>query len=213
MSRLVSVFLGVIGIAFVASAASVYFDNAAFSEADGKGTFKHDDYGITLTAAPHGATLTQSDAGIGVNYSRFNDIFGSIIEIPDDIPTEIDYPEVLTISFDKQVNLGSAFISNLFTDELNLIFFTLKWEEEGRYQLSTGEIGNFITGNDDGELTLDINKTVSSISFSAKDGSYLGLLHDFSVRGVEFTSVPEPAMLSLLGISFLCLGFIRNRKN
>lgn len=215
MNRLVSVFVGVIGMAFVASAAPVYFSDDAFEGANGKSSFTSEDYGITLTASPDGAELTRSSAGLGVDYSRF---------IIDDLPYEIDYPEVLTISFDKEVNLESVFISNLYTDQIYVKIFGKKivlasWEEEGSYELSDGEIGYFVTANNNGELTLDINKTVSSISFSAKAESCLGVLHDFSVKGVSFTSipepatsVPEPAVLSFLGISLLGLGFVRNRK-
>lgn len=208
MNRLVSVFVGVIGMAFVASAAPVYFSDDAFEGANGKSSFTSEDYGITLTASPEGAELTRSSAGIGVDYSRL---------FFDDLPYEIDYPEVLTISFDKEVNLESVFISNLYSDQIYVKIFGKKivlasWEEEGSYELSDGEIGYFVTANNNGELTLDINKTVSSISFSAKAESCLGVLHDFSVKGVSFTAVPEPALMSLLGISLLGLGFARNRK-
>lgn len=215
MNRLVAVVVGVMGMAFVASAAPVYFTDDAFEGANGKSSFTSEDYGITLTASPEGAELTRSSAGIGVDYSRL---------FFDDLPYEIDYPEVLTISFDKEVNLESVYISNLFTDQIFVKIFGKKivlasWEEEGSYELSDGEIGYFVTANDNGKLALDINKTVSSISFSANAETCLGLLHDFSIEGVSYTSipepatsVPEPAMLSFLGISLLGLGFVRNRK-
>jgi len=220
MNRFVSVVVGVIGMAFVASAAPVYFTDDDFSGANGQASFTSEEYGITLTASPEGAELTQSSDGIGVDYSRF---------IIDDLPYEIDYPEILTISFDKEVNLESVFISNLHSDGFYVLSFSWKkgftnewvelWKEEGYYKLSTGEVGQFISENEDGGLTININQTVSSISFSAKAETCLGLLHDFSVEGVSYTSipepatsVPEPAVLSFLGMSLLGLGFVRNRK-
>ena len=132
MNRLVSVVVGEAGMAYMASAAPVYFTDDAFSGAHGQASFTSEEYGITLTASPDGAELTRSSAGLGVDYSRF---------IIDDLPYEIDYPEVLTISFDKEVNLESVFISNLYTDQIYVKIFGKKivlasWEEEGSYELS-----------------------------------------------------------------------------
>ena len=111
---LVSVVLGD-GDGFCGIAARFFTDDA-FSGAHGQASFTSEEYGITLTASPDGAELTRSSAGLGVDYSRF---------IIVDLPYEIDYPEVLTISFDKEVNLESVFISNLYTDGFVL------WREKG----------------------------------------------------------------------------------
>lgn len=201
MNRFVSFVFGVMGMAAMASAAPVFFTDAAFNGAHGQASFTSEDYGITLTAAPFGAKLTKDAAGIGIDYG--------IIDESD----EIDYPEVLTISFDKQVNLNSVYISKLFHDELKLLWFTIaSWDEEGTYELSNGETGDFVTTNQNGELTLNINQMVKSIKFYAKDECLTGITNDFSVRGVDFTAVPEPTLLSLLGIGLIGLGFVRNRR-
>jgi len=198
--------LAVLGIVVYAAAAPVYFSDDSFSDMHGESSFYDETSGITLSAAPSCATLTWNDeAGVGIKYG--------IIDESD----EIDYPEVLTISFDDEVNLESIYISKLFHDEfiLDLGFFKLKlaeWDEEGTYELNTGETVDFITANENGELVLDINKTAKSISLYAKDECMSFITNDFSVKGVSYTSVPEPAVLSLLGISLLGLGFFRSRK-
>lgn len=200
MNRLVAVVVGVIGMAYMASAAPVYFTDATFSGAHGQASFTSEEYGITLSAAPEGAKLTKSSDGIGIKY------------LLDFTPKEINGSEVLTISFGRDVNLESVYISNLYTE--GLIFV---WHEKGKYELSSGEIDQFASTSYNGEFTLNINKTVSSISLYTNDP--LELRYDFSVRGVNFTSipepatsVPEPAVLSFLGMSLLGLGFVRNRK-
>lgn len=202
MNRFITTVVGVLGMAFIASAAYVDFTGDAFNGVDGKESFTSAEYGITLSAAPEGwAELTRSADGIGIDW------------LLDSNKDEIDGIEVLTISFGKDVNLESVYISNLYRDEVYLFKWLVgSWDEKGNYELSTGEIGNFVTESQNGELTLDINKTVSSISLYATDDCFLNLASDFSVRGVSYTSVPEPALLSLLGISLVSLGFVRNRK-
>jgi hypothetical protein len=193
MNRLVSIVGGVMVMAFVASATPVDFSSDAFKGANNKSSFTSEYYGITLTASPKGAKLTQSKDGIGID---------GLIDLT---PNEINGSEVLTISFGRDVNLESVYISNLYTEG-----FIIVWQESGIYELSSGEIGQFVSGNKNGELTLDINKTVSSISLYTRDP--WEVRYDFSVKGVNFTSVPEPAVLSMLGISLLGLCFVRNRK-
>jgi hypothetical protein len=212
MKRLISSVLGILGIVSFAAAAPVFFTDNSFSGAGGNTTFYNDTYGITLDAGPKDhwllpdATLTwNSDFGVGIN-------FGLIDE-----SDEIDYPEILTMAFDNEVNLESIYISKLFHDELFLDlgfckFKLAEWDEEGTYELNTGETVDFITANNNGELVLDINKTVKSISLFAKEECGGFLTNDFAVRGVNYTSVPEPAVLSFLGISLLGLAFFRSRK-
>lgn len=207
MKRLISSVLAVLGIVVYAAAAPVFFTDSSFSGAGGETTFYNDTYGITLDAEPKDhwlfpdAVLTwNGDFGLGID-------FGLIDE-----SDEIDYPEILTITFDNEVNLESIFISKLFHDEEKVLFWTLEWDEEGTYELSTGETGDFISENENGELIIDINKTVKSVSLFAKEEFGGFLTNDFAVRGVSYTSVPEPAVLSLLGISLLGLGFFRSRK-
>ncbi|HLV32333.1 MAG TPA: hypothetical protein VKY57_12255 [Chitinispirillaceae bacterium] len=213
MKRLISSVLVVLGIASYVVSAPVFFTDNSFSGAGGNTTFYNGTYGITLDAEPRNtwplsdATLTwNNDFGIGINYGLI------------DISDEIDYPEVLTITFDNEVNLESLYISKLFHDEYTLDFgffqFTVaEWDEEGIYKLSTGETGEFITENENGELIVDVNRTVKSVKLSAKAENVVDIFaHDFSVRGVSYTSVPEPAVLSFLGISLLSLGFFRSRK-
>ena len=200
MNRFVSVVVGVAGMAFVASAdlITVNFADNAFSGADEKTSFTSEEHGIKLTAYPEkpfAAKLTQSVDGIGIKYGL------------DLTSEEVNGKEVLTIDFGRDVNLESVYISNL--DQLDN-------RDNGKYVLSNGYEKKFKSINRDGELTLNINQTVSSIKFSAPG---LGLFNNFSVRGLSYTSipepatsVPEPAMLSFLGMSLLGLGFMRNRK-
>lgn len=201
MNRLIAVVLGVAGMTFIASASPVYFTDDAFDGAAGNRSFKCEEYGITLSASPKGAVLTRGDAGIGIDYKLL------------DQTDEIDYPETLTIEFDKNVDLESVYISKLFHDEAKFLWWTIaSWDEEGTYKLNTGEVKNFVTENNNGELTLNINKTVKSIKLYAKDECLASITNDFSVRGVNCSSVPEPAMLSFLGFSLLGMGLLRFRK-
>jgi len=214
MNRLVSVVVGVAGMAFVASAdlIKVDFTDDAFSGADGETSFTSEEHGITLTAYPEepwAATLTQSDKGIGIFYidASFNNSY-----------YEVDGDEVLTIDFGRDVNLESVYISNLDKGSERFWIFEYTWCESGIYQTSSENKVQFNSENENGELTLDISETVSSIRFYAEDGGLFSI-DDFSVRGVSYTSipepatsVPEPAMLSLLGASLLGLGFVRSRK-
>lgn len=196
MRALVSGVMSLLVTVSVASAAYIDFTDPSFQQVSGKGIDQISEYGMTLKAAPEDAILTWSDDGLGVSFKEG--------WWDRDEKDEIDWPERLSIVFDKTTYLNSVNLTNLHYG-----FFA---SESGGYLLSNGDSGDFHGINEDGTLTLDIGASVDEITLYADWG--IGHWKEFSVAGV---SVPEPATLSLLGTSLLTLfamaRFKRRKKN
>jgi hypothetical protein len=175
-------FLAVLASSGTAFAANLDFTSAAFAAADGRGSFStvaSDGVTVTLTAGPvwAGARLQQDTT----------DGFG-VATILDSDPDEIEGTETLTISFSQGVTVSDVFITDLFNEG---------YLETGSLSINGGQAVSFSAsssqtpGLSNGQLTLDVDTVVTSLTFSAPSGG-LFRQNDFSVRGVNYT-VPASA--------------------
>ena len=157
--------------------------------------------GVDLTFTPYpqpdAKLYWDSTDGFGVRYAYEKD--------------EIEFDEILTISFGGGVDLNQVMITDLFNEGEDPGYL-----ETGYYWLNgdTATTYSFLALVDqvkgtNGELTLDIYAYVDSISFAAP--GYVGNEdHEFSVGGI-YTSVPEPSTLLLLGTGLLVGAAFRKR--
>lgn len=199
-------FLAVLASSGTAFAANLDFASAAFAAADGKQSFAYaasDGVTVTLTAGPtlQLARLQQDST----------DGFG-VATILDTDPDEIDGTETLTISFSQGVTVSDVFITDLFNEG---------YLEVGTYSINGGQAISFsaaqsqVSGTTNGQLTLDVDTVVTSLTFTAPSAG-LFRQNDFAVRGVNYTvptrttQVPELsgnaaplAMMLLIGCALL----------
>ena len=124
---------------------------------------------------------------------------------------EIELMEAMRISFSSPVHVSHFDLTDLFI--------------EGPPQSPYAEIGvwyspglgfNLFSQYDplvsNGEFQLDIGHDIDEIWFSAPAKFIEGQNHEFSIAGVEVTSVPEPSTLILLGCGLIAFaGLGRNR--
>lgn len=191
-----------------AFAVPIDFTHPDFSSAFGESYFSITREGVELTFDPNPGRATlywDAQDGLGVIYSYEYD--------------EIEFPEWLTIGFTTPVFLSSIFITDLFRDEVR---GSGQYDEIGLYFLvaDSTPILSFFDANDlvpydasNGEGSLLIGQpNVSSITFSAPGKLIPGQDHDFSVKGVDVTPVPEPATILLLGSGLVGLGLLGRKK-
>jgi hypothetical protein len=196
-------FFAVLASSGTAFAANLDFASAAFAPGDGRSSFAYtaaDGVTLTLTAGPNwqGARLQQDSDGFGVS------------TILDSDPDEIDGVETLTLSFSQGVTVSDVFINDLFNEG---------YLEVGSYSINGGQAISFsasasqVPGSTNGQLTLDLDTVVTSLTFSAPAAG-LFRQNDFAVRGINYTvatrEVPELsgsaaplALMLLIGCALL----------
>lgn len=196
-------FFAVLASSGTAFAANLDFASAAFAPGDGQSSFAYtagDGVTLTLTAGPNwaGARLQQDSDGFGV------------ATILDSDPDEIDGVETLTLSFSQGVTVSDVFINDLFNEG---------YLEQGTLSINGGQAISFsasasqVPGSTNGQLTLDLDTVVTSLTFSAPAAG-LFRQNDFAVRGINYTvasrQVPELsgsaaplALMLLIGCALL----------
>jgi hypothetical protein len=167
---------------------------------------------VSFTTHPSNVDLRALGGALTVNYnggpSGDNSDFDGLGIGDDEIG---GVPEGLRISFEGPVTLQSVNITDLFQNEGGL---NRDSPEVGWYSINGGYYHSFsaavgqVHNLTNGELILDINlANVNSIFFRANLDDY----SDYSVRGLTYTSVPEPSTLILLGFGFLIAATLYRR--
>jgi hypothetical protein len=179
-------FLAVLASSGTAFAANLDFASAAFAGAEGQDSFTHTDSDgvkLTVTAGPAWlcASITQDEDGFGVK-----------TVLPDETD-EIDGLEYLTLSFSQSVNVSDVFITDLFNEG---------YLELGKISINGGSAQTFAalagqTPNTNGQLTLDLDTVVTSLTFSAPT-SFLKN-HDFALKGISYTPTRSTEVPELSG--------------
>jgi hypothetical protein len=137
---------------------------------------------VTFIASPNGSDLTWgSGNGLGINCPS------SVRGCSEDSAYQIDTPEVLTVRFEQAVYLTSVDLALLSTT--------------GRYHMRVDETGSVMgSGFDinfdsddsdrDGELTVRVNRWVTSIRFVPDSGEH----NDFALAGLRIDErrIPTP---------------------
>jgi len=148
---------------------------------------------ITFAANPAGSDLTWTTGnGLGINCPITTS--GCFI----DAPNQIDAPEFLTVTFEKELFLSSVEIGQLSTTGR----FFLRLDDQGSIVGSDFTVG--FTSNDatNGQLTVPINRMVTSISLVPDRGQW----NDFTLAGISIGNaapapsnpIPEPSSVLLM---------------
>jgi hypothetical protein len=147
------------------------------------------DFGtVTVSANPRGSDLTQSAAGLGIDCTRRTDVYCLV-----DAANQIDYPEVLEISFTTPKFMTSVNISELFPSQtvgVGGIFSLVIEDMDAGRVVGSGFSINFTAANADanGNLVLAVNQWASSIRFVPVQGFF----EDFSVAGITIDETRLP---------------------
>lgn len=198
-----------------ASAAVVDFtDSSVWGGATGaqSASTTIDGIGVTASAQPaaQGATLTQSDQGLGVNLGDGSSWTAQ----------QIEGAEVLTIGFDEAVTIDEVYVTSLYEWGV----FGIVWQDESGsfyyndiYGNAQGGSFNADTWTGDQAVAVDSAAT-QSISFVAQGDWSNWQSNEFSIAGLSFTAantatVPEldsnathSALTLLLGASLVLAG-------
>ena len=167
-------FLAVLASSGTAFAANLDFASAAFAGAEGQGSFAHTDSdGVQLT-------VTAGPAWLCASITQDSDGFGVQTLLPDETD-EIDTFEYLTLSFSQSVNVSDVFITDLFNEG---------YLEQGKVSINGNQAQTFSalqgqTPSTNGQLTLDLDTVVTSLTFSAPTSFIKN--HDFALKGINYT--------------------------
>jgi len=199
----------VVGGSFVvtqsAEAGFIDFGSAAWAPSGAKQSVSVG--GITVTAtAPKGSDLSwTSGLGFGVDSSLVDELLGT--------GDEINSVEILSVTMPTATTISGFTVSNLFTESL---LGLLKYSEVGYYSINGGQWTQFVapgsnTQSTNGLLSVSFAPSlVSSIAFGYGGGG--SGLNDFSVKGINVVSTPEPTSLLLMGTGLAAL-VVRARKS
>ncbi len=149
---------------------------------------------VTFTASPAGSDLTWSSGhGLGINCPS------SVAGCSTDSAYQIDTPEVLTITFAAPVYLTSIDIGRLTTTGRCF----LRVDEEGSIVGSGFNIGFDSDDATNGQLTVNVNRLVTSVRFVPQVGEW----NDFTLArirvnenggGTPSNPIPEPSSVLLM---------------
>ncbi len=157
-------------------------------------------------------TFTAYDSGGPLNfYWDDNDGYRDGIGIQTGEQDEVEYPEIMKLSFSETILFGYAFLTDLFYES--------GYQEEGYYWFDGSSEVHFYADLDQptgthGEKTLYIDQYVDHIYFSALGDVWNGGTeedHEYSVGGIYITKVPEPSTLLLLSTGLLAGAAFRKR--
>jgi hypothetical protein len=175
------------------SIASGNHEVSSYSGNDAFGTVRFD-------ANPRGSDITWSSGnGLGVDCSNWN--LSCIV----DTENQIDWPEVLEVSFEQPLFITSIDVSQLAQRTAWLGPLRLRVVDAGAIEGSGFDIlFNAGDANDDGNLNIAVNQFASSISFVPT----AGILSDFSLARITIdetlsslrtsSPIPEPSSVVML---------------
>jgi hypothetical protein len=159
------------------------------------------DFGtVNISANPSGSDITWSSGnGLGVDCSNWN--LACVV----DTENQIDWPEVLQVTFQQPLFVSSIGISQLTEHNASLGPFTLHVVDAGAVAGSGFDIAFNAGDATAGQLDVAVNRFASSISFVPT----AGILSDFSLaritvdetlnslRGTS-SPIPEPSSVVML---------------
>ena len=127
---------------------------------------------------------------------------------------EIELMEAMRISFSSPVHVSHFDLTDLFYEGSEPYEEIGLWASPGLgiNIFSQDDHTELLGSSSNGEFRLNIGYTIDEIWFSAPAKFIEGQNHEFSIAGVEVTSVPEPSTLILLGCGLIAFaGLGRNR--
>jgi MYXO-CTERM domain-containing protein len=202
-----TVFAALTMAATSASAEYIDFSSSTFSAAHGQSSYTY--------TSPGGTELKLTPGGLNAKLDwESGDGFG-VKTWGDYESDEIGGSESLTIKFTNPTYLDQVFLTDLFKESGYL--------EIGYYSLSGGTTVKFVAdasqllGSSNGQKTLNIGASVTSIKFTAPGQTLLGQNHEFAVAGLNIGSaqaVPEldPAPASSAFALLVAAGLVMHSR-
>lgn len=177
-------------------------------------TFMGNAAGVAFTVTSNTTGLNRDQAFDGPNVADIsplagqNDGFG----IVDDESTTGDFLQTITVSFDREVTITTAYFLDVFLSGSGADGETARLNVGAAADVNDFDAevaGNELSG--DGFATITGMFTGSSFTFFAGPGVDDGSA-DISLAGLEIAPIPLPAGMLLLGTALGGLGIARRRK-